>query len=400
MNQHKGFRRAVFFMAMLIISISHLCAGAEAPSQAWSMGPPADPHFFPLAVWLQDPRRAEQYRAAGFNTYVGLWKGPTEAQLTALKKSGMRVICEQNEFAMAHLKDPTIIGWMHGDEPDNAQSQGEGKGWGPPISPQKIIQYYERMRAADPSRPVMLNLGQGVAWDGWYGRGSRSRHPEDYPEYLKGCDIVSFDIYPVNHESPEVAGNLSFVGRGVQRLVQWSAGKKFVWNCLECTRIGALDRKPTPQQVRCEAWMSLIHGSQGLIYFVHQFKPQFHEAALLEDPEMLQAVTRLNQQISELAPPLSSPAITSAAKVVSDPADVPIAFTVRRLASETFLFAVPMHEGAATGTFSIAGTDAPGQVEVIGENRTMELKNGTFTDHFKPWEVHLYRWPSQTGSKL
>ncbi len=30
--------------------------------------------------------------------------------------------------------------------------------------------------------------------------------------------------------------------------------------------------------------MSLIFGSRGLIYFVHQFKPKFIEAALLADP--------------------------------------------------------------------------------------------------------------------
>lgn len=255
------------------------------------------------------------------------------------------------------------------------------------------------MREADPSRPVMLNLGQGVAWDGWYGRGSRSRHPEDYPEYLKGCDIASFDIYPMNHESPEVAGNVSFVGRGVQRLVQWSAGRKQIWNCLECTRIGALDRKPTPQQVRCEAWMSLIHGSQGLIYFVHQFKPQFREAALLDDSEMLRAITRLNQQIAEMAPVLHRPALTNAAKVVSEPAGVPIAFTLRRQGSETFLFAVPMHEGETTATFSVPDAQSSLRAEVIGENREVILKNGSFSDHFEPWGVHLYRWPSRLGSK-
>ena len=40
--------------------------------------------------------------------------------------------------------------------------------------------------------------------------------------------------------------------------------------------------------------MALIHGSRGLIYFVHQFEPRFIEAALLEDPQMLTAVTALN----------------------------------------------------------------------------------------------------------
>src|SRR5438128_2370857 len=85
---------------------------------------------------------------------------------------------------------------MHGDEPDNAQSLGSGKGYGPPIPPERIISDFKRIRAADPSRPVLLNLGQGVAFDNYIGRGVRRNHPEDYPEYLKGCDIGSFDIYP------------------------------------------------------------------------------------------------------------------------------------------------------------------------------------------------------------
>ena len=125
-----------------------------------------------------------------------------------------------------------------------------------------------------------------MAWDGWYGRGNRNNHPEDYPKYLEGCDIASFDIYPVNHQSREVAGNLWFVPRGVERLIQWTDGKKPVWNVIECTRIDNLKRKPTPHEVRAMAWMSLIHGSRGLVYFVHQFKPRFVEAALLDDPEM------------------------------------------------------------------------------------------------------------------
>ena len=53
--------------------------------------------------------------------------------------------------------------------------------------------------------------------------------------------------------------------------------------------------------------MSLIQGTRGLIYFVHQFKPTFREAALLDDPEMLAAVTALNQQITGLAPVLNTP---------------------------------------------------------------------------------------------
>ncbi|MCW5554821.1 MAG: hypothetical protein KIS67_21995 [Verrucomicrobiae bacterium] len=356
----------------------------------WTNAPWSDPKFFPIAVWLQSPANAERYRQAGINTYVGLWKGPTEAQLAALGKAGMYVICDQNEVALRHLDNPSIIAWMHGDEPDNAQSLGEGRGWGPPIPPATIVEDYHRMRAADPTRPVLLNLGQGVAWDGWYGRGVRSNHPEDYPEYLKGCDIASFDIYPAAHDRKEVASNLWFVARGVERLINWTDGRKPVWNCIECTHIGNPNRKATPHEVRAEVWMSLIHGSRGLIYFVHQFKPKFIEAALLADPEMLSAVTAINRQIKELAPVLNSPTVPNAVRVNSTNAAVPVADMVKRYEGATYLFAVGMRHGETSATFKLDGISAEAIVEVLGEDRTLLAKDGSFTDRFAPWDVHLY----------
>ena len=55
-----------------------------SPYAGWKNGPPADAGFFPISVWLQDPGKAQKYKAAGFNTYVGLWMGPTEQQLAEL----------------------------------------------------------------------------------------------------------------------------------------------------------------------------------------------------------------------------------------------------------------------------------------------------------------------------
>ena len=163
------------------------------------VGPSKAPPPFPIAVWLQDPSNAPRYRAAGFNLYIGLWQGPTESQLVDLQKVGMPVICEQNAVGLAHKGDPTIVGWMHGDEPDNAQEVKDpttGKvGYGPCIPPAKIVEEYHRMKSLDPSRPILLNLGQGVANDEWIGRGSGSSL-KDYETYCKGGDIVSFDVYP------------------------------------------------------------------------------------------------------------------------------------------------------------------------------------------------------------
>ena len=66
----------------------------------------------------------------------------------------------------------------------------------------------------------MVNLGQGVAWDDYIGRGIRRNHPEDYAEYVRGIDLASFDIYPVVHFSPAVAGRLWFVPQRVRAVEQ------------------------------------------------------------------------------------------------------------------------------------------------------------------------------------
>ncbi|MDP2899169.1 MAG: hypothetical protein Q8Q12_21755 [bacterium] len=388
----------VLVIAWIIICISPTYPGYGEGSEKsernayarWQNGPPSDPGYFPIAVWLQEPRDAQRYKDAGFNLYVGLWRGPTEEQLAALKAAGMSVICHQNESGLRHKDDKIIVGWMHGDEPDNAQPLRDGKGYGPPIAPEKIVADYEKIREADPSRPVLLNLGQGVAWDAWHGRGVRTNHPEDYLEYIKGCDIASFDIYPVAHPNPAVQGKLWFVARGVERLTEWSKGGKIVWNCIECTRIQS-GNKATPHQVKAEVWMSLIHGSTGLIYFVHEWKPNFNSHALLDDPEMLKTVTEINRQIHSLAAVLNSRTIRDGAKVKTTPDDSPIGFMVKRHAGETYLFAVATRDAEVKGLFELKGLPETATAEVLGEERSMAVGNGKFTDTFKGYDVRLYR---------
>ena len=360
--------------------------------QQWDKGPSSDPSFFPVAVWLQKPSNAESFRKAGINLYVGLWKGPTEEQLRELKAAGMPVICAQNEIGLTSENADVIVGWMHGDEPDNAQPRRAGSGYGPPILPSAIVAAYERIRQRDSSRPVLLNLGQGVAFDQYIGRGVRRNHSEDYPEYIKGCDIVSFDIYPVVHQNKEVAGKLEFVPKGVERLRRWSNDEKPVWNCIECSRISNTRVKPTPEQIRTEVWMSLIHGSRGLIYFVHQFEPGFKEASLLDDPELLRGVTEINQQIHDLAPVLNSQTVNAAIRIDSSDPKVPIAAICKHYDGDLYVFAVSMRNRSATATIELLnGEQASDRAQVLGEDRSMEMRGSRFEDEFEGYAVHLYR---------
>ena len=71
----------------------------------------------------------------------------------------------------------------------------------------KIVERYRARSLDDPPRPLFLESSQGVAWDDFQGRGERSGHPEDFPEYLKGCDIAFFEYLPRREHDPRVTAS-------------------------------------------------------------------------------------------------------------------------------------------------------------------------------------------------
>ena len=153
----------------------------------------------------------------------------------------------------------------------------------------------------------MLNLGQGVAWDGWYGRGVRTNHPEDYAAVRPRRRHRLLRHLPGRPRQARsgrqavVRGPGRRAAAGLGRAASRSSGTA-------SSARGSATRRPSPrpQQVKAEVWMSLIHGSRGLIYFCHQFKPKFIEAGLLADAEMARAVGAINRQVHSLAPVLAT----------------------------------------------------------------------------------------------
>jgi hypothetical protein len=136
--------------------------------------------------------------------------------------------------------------------------------------------------------------------------------------------------------------------------------------------------------------MGIVHGSQGLIYFVHQFQPKFIEAALLEDPEMLAAVTQINRQIHKLAPVLNSPTVPDGAEVTSTNPEVPVHIMVKHYDGNVYIFAVGMRNAPTKAIFRVNGLSGKAVAEVIDENRRIPVVNGSFEDDFKPYDVHIY----------
>ncbi len=352
-----------------------------------------DTSYFPIAVWLQSPSSASAYRDNGINMFIGLWNELDQNQLNLLRSAHMKVICAQNSFGLDNLSDTLIYGWMHGDEPDNAQWNAALQKYDPCIDPAIIIQDYETIKQNDPSRPVYLNLGQGVSYINYIGRGACRANTDMYKVsnngYLKGCDIGSFDIYPVNNSDSETSGNLWYVAKGIDNLIAWSDNSKPVWCWIETTKISEnSSAKPTPFQVKAEVWMALIHGAKGFGYFCHIMSPSFDEAALLHDPTMIQAVKDINEQVTSLASVLNSTSTNQYATVNSSNNMVPVDFMTKNYGGANYIIAVGMRPGVTTATFNVtSGT----QVEVIGEGRNLDISGGSFNDSFTSYDVHIYK---------
>ena len=350
---------------------------------------------FPIGVWMQDPLHAQAYRQAGINVYVNLWNGPTEADLAALSACGMKTICNQNEVGLRHRGDPTILGWMNISDPDNALADGRG-GYLPPLVPARVVEQAGVLKKNDPTRPVYLSFGQGAVWDGYPGRGSRQEHPEDYAAYSRGSDILDFHIYPVNNPEPTLTGDLRQVAHGVDRLRGWSRADQSVWCGIEATRISKdSPAKPTAAQVRAEVWLALIHGATGLVYFGHDLRPATNDsAALLHDPLMLTAVTAINQQIARLTGPLRAMTVVDGTQVQASPPSASLDILVKDYQGTRFIFAVALRDEVVTATFCMP-MPRGARADVIDENRSLAVADGSFTDRFAPYAVHLYAIPSQ-----
>jgi hypothetical protein len=351
---------------------------------AWPRGFPSDTNAFPLGVWMQDPANASRFQDVGINLYFGLWQGPTEDQLTELAANGMHTACDSSGVWQSHLSDSTIRTWLQTEGPDNAQTLSDGS-YGPCIEPRVVIANYASLRQTDSSRPVLLSFGPGAAVTDWEGRGSCTSRTDMYPEYAKGADILGFWVYPVNE-------GLSFeaVAEGTDNVLKWSNFTKPVFSIIEASSFDGVTR-PTPAQIRAETWMALIHGAAGIEYYCHGWQPEQTDIDCLDDATTAAALKKQNQQLLDLAPLLNSPTVTNGLTVKTDKSGARIDTMLKRKGGTTYLFAIAMGGVATRGTFALARIPNEQTAEALGESRTIDVKNGTFSDDFEAYAVHLYR---------
>lgn len=380
----KTLLAAVLLGAAVAAVTSPAAAGEQTTRAEYVNGLASDSSYFPIGVWLQSPKLAPEYQAIGVNLFVGLYQGPTESQLAELAKYGMPVIANQNDVALHSRNASMIRGWMLGDEPDNAQPFASGS-WGRCVPAKAVTLEAGVIKAKDPTRPVLVNFGRGVADPNWRGRGLCSGDMAYYDEAAVGADILSFDIYPV---ASGYGGQLDYPSRGIRRLRADARDGQHVWAIIETTRIGSREARVTPAQLRSEVLLALIEGADGIVYFAHEWTGGFREDGLFRYPEIVQAVKDTNALLTRLAPVLNSATIEGR---IASSGTILSTTMLKQFDGALYLFAGSMDAKAGSVSFSFSGLST-GRAEVLGEDRQVLISNGVFSDSFNGgYEVHVYR---------
>jgi len=347
-----------------------------------------DPSFFPVSVWLQPAGPAEKYKAMGVNVYVGgadSYPRPKDREfLDILQKHGIYAICPyKKQYVEEKLSGhPAFIGWMFGDEPDNVNAATGQVG----RTPADLLVDLARIRGDDAAHRVYLNLGCGVANERFVGRGATD---EQYADYPKACDIVSYDVYPCNSIQPDGPDRLHLVAKGIDRLRKWAGPAKKVWCWIEANKISKGEgRAPTPDEVKTQIWMALVHGADGYGFFCHSWAGERASVSAIA-PEMQAALAPVNAEVHKLAPVLNSPTVADAATAKTSMGSR-VDVMVKRHEGATYVLAVNMFRKAEKAVITVKGA-GDGAAEVLFENRTVSIKGGQLLDDFAPYAVHRYK---------
>lgn len=350
-----------------------------------------DPAFFPLAVFFGRAAHAEQLKSVGINTFQGI---EHNAPLRDATSKGIFCIV-QNEFSTAEIgDDPNVVGLFANDECDI------GLGCAGTDTNENLADMQRQvsaLRSRNDGRFINANYSKGVL-DSFWAQGNMD-------DFMDVVDVASVDNYA--YTSPHVglavtqsphwksgapAMRSATYGWLVDRMRAYQAppGIKPNWMFVE-TGMPFLDdagaRTISPEEIEGACWSAIIHEARGIMFFQHNNDGVNGGYSLVECSEARKELIRAsNAKITSLAPVINTqsyiwdfgPGVDTMLKALDGSAYV---FAEIALATEPGARAFRLPP-------SIVGTT----VEVVGEGRTLKVKDSNFTDIFAfEHSHHIYR---------
>jgi len=375
----------------------------DLPREAWWGGPSYysqfavanaagwdDASFFPISVFFGKPEHAETLASLGVNTYMGAEHDGSD--IDTITSHGISVIA-QSEWSTRELaNDPLVVGWHVSDECDMGLGEctGAGDEWDN-LALQKTL--VADARAHNDGRFLQANFGNGVLGTYWA--------TETMDDQVGLVDVSSVDKYAYSSphvqdllpgsptwpagKNPGTAGAYGWLQDQMESFMSPAASKPN-WVFVETAMPYLTEpeaRSIDGSQIEGAVWNGIIHGASGIAYFQHNNSGCGNYSLVECGTELQNTVKAVDAEVRSLAPVINTqsyvykfgPQLETALKTYDGSA---------------YIFA--MTDGS-TGdrTFTLPG-GLTGNVEVVGEGRTIAVSNGSFTDSFASESTHhIYR---------
>lgn len=210
----------------------------------------------------------------------------------------------------------------------------------------------ERARELDPGRPAFINY-----------------LPHDLTGHMG--DIYSTDLYPIPHSTPMAAI------RAVRTMAEDAASRRApVWMWLQSTGYAyGIAREPSPRELSCMVYGSLIEGARGIYYF----------AQMPRTRECFDEMRAMCVEVDALAPVLYS--LETAPEVrCGHPA-----ILCRAYALDGVVTVLAVNTGGSAEEVEFALPGGNGALDVVFEDRSIPFANGAWQDTLGPYERRVYR---------
>ena len=285
---------------------------------------------------------------------------------------------------------PSLLCWEMEDEPAFTWNSAE-----PRVKPEPLIETYQLIKQEDPDHLVITNHGP-------------VNLISTLAKYNRSTDIVACDVYPVipHGIKPTYAlypdglqGDLlnpyvSQVGEYTDKMKQVVENSRpvfmvlqaFSWEMLkkEEERDTTMIRYPNYKESRFMAYNAIVHGATGILYWGSNYTPQ--PSPFMDD---------LNKVTGELA---GMQEILSASTVelniikeyheLGYSIDTGIEILSKRFNDTYYLIGVNSDKNPVK--VSLTGLDKFDKANVVSEDRNIEINEGTLTDVYTPFDIHIY----------
>jgi hypothetical protein len=420
----------------------------------FSHGLPTGKSYFPIGAWLRtadSQADVDAYADFGVNLLVGV-EAPESTDEELIRRAGMRTLIQADERTRFNNVGSENAGWLTSDEVD--MTHGPGSGYTQLTSILAGLPQDGRVRYA--------NFGQGVLlWETeteaarFVNEFQQIVSSDLYWFTVPWASTTAPSWLPEHGQTiPQAtirrAANYGYQIDYVRHLDSLDGKRQPVWAFVELgwpfsESASQGGRRIQPAELRAAVWQSIIAGARGIIYFDHNFGPGTPDSTILgqgygDNRAMGKSV---NAQIKSLAPVLNSPTVTSgwsqgpgttamvkwaesgkAAKKRCKSKGKKGAKEAKKCKKakgkkaskkqackskkgkkckkgkkkgQLYLFAGSAGS-SVEGRFSlpcVGNADAA----VVGENRTVPVRNGSFSDRFADGNaIHIYRIDARCGT--